>query len=71
MTPTTRRWPSLEGRFEQDGIAHLLVQFVDIHGSAKVKLVPARVPPRCRGIGAGLRGGARSGGWGRVRTRTT
>ena len=42
----------LESRFEQDGIAHLLVQFVDIHGAAKVKLVSASVPAGSHGAGS-------------------
>jgi glutamine synthetase len=48
----------LERRFEQDGIAHLLVQFVDIHGAAKVKLVPARSLQGVVEAGAGFAGGA-------------
>lgn len=48
----------LESRFEQDGIAHLLVQFVDIHGAAKVKLVPARALRAVVDSGAGFAGGA-------------
>ena len=65
------RLAALEGQFQTDGIAYLLVQFVDIHGAAKVKLVPAgrlarRRARRARGSRAG-----RSGGWGRGRTRTT
>ena len=48
----------LEGRFEQDGIAYLLIQFVDIHGSAKVKLVPARALRDVVESGAGFAGGA-------------
>src|SRR5262249_502222 len=48
----------LESRFEQDGIAHLLVQFVDIHGAAKVKLVPARALHGVVEAGAGFAGGA-------------
>ena len=60
----------LEGRFEQDGIAHLLVQFVDIHGSAKVKLVPARAL-RMSWNRARASRAAPCGAWDRVRTRTT
>ena len=60
----------LESRFEQDGIAHLLVQFVDIHGAAKVKLVPARALRAWWRPGRVSRAGP-SGGWGRGPTRTT
>src|SRR6516165_8869814 len=48
----------LDSRFEQDGIAHLLVQFVDIHGAAKVKLVPAKALRNVVESGAGFAGGA-------------
>ncbi len=60
----------MEGRFEEEGIAHLLVQFVDIHGAAKVKLVPARAFRDVVESGAGFAGGA-VWGWGRGPTRTT
>lgn len=49
---------ALEGRFEEEGITHLLVQFVDIHGAAKVKLVPARTLRAVVHEGAGFAGGA-------------
>ena len=45
-------------RLESDHIAFLLIQFVDIHGAAKVKLVPARTLARRRGTGRGFAGGA-------------
>src|SRR5262249_55233225 len=48
----------LESRFEQDGISFLLVQFVDIHGAAKVKLVPAKTLRAVVEEGAGFAGGA-------------
>ena len=60
----------LEGRFEQDGIAYLLVQFVDIHGAAKVKLVPARTLRAVVEDGR-VSPAAPSGAWGRAPTRTT
>ncbi len=49
---------TLRGRFERDAIAHLMVQFVDIHGSARVKLVPARALRDVIDDGAGFAGGA-------------
>jgi glutamine synthetase len=49
---------AMEGRFEEEGIAHLLVQFVDIHGAAKVKLVPASAFRGVVETGAGFAGGA-------------
>ena len=47
---------ALEGRFEQDGIALPAVQFVDIHGAAKVKLVPAGTFRDVVRDGRGVRG---------------
>ena len=41
-----------------DGIDYLLVQFVDIHGSAKVKMVPAECLDAVADSGAGFAGGA-------------
>ncbi len=49
---------AMEGRFEEEGIAHLLVQFVDIHGAAKVKLVPVAAFRSAVETGAGFAGGA-------------
>lgn len=49
---------ALEGRFENDGINYLLIQFVDIHGAAKVKLVPASTLSATVETGAGFAGGA-------------
>jgi glutamine synthetase len=49
---------ALKGRFEEDRIEHLLVQFVDIHGAAKVKLVPASALRAVVEHGAGFAGGA-------------
>jgi glutamine synthetase len=48
----------LEHRMQDDGIAFLLIQFVDIHGSAKVKLVPAKTLATVAETGAGFAGGA-------------
>lgn len=48
----------LKSRIERDGIKYLLVQFVDIHGSAKVKMVPARCIDDVVYDGAGFAGGA-------------
>jgi len=45
-------------RIEKDGVRYLLVQFVDIHGSAKVKMVPARCVKDVVSSGAGFAGGA-------------
>jgi glutamine synthetase len=48
----------LESRFQDDGIAYLLIQFVDIHGAPKVKLVPAATVRSVAEVGAGFAGGA-------------
>ena len=48
----------LESRFQDDGIAYLLIQFVDIHGAPKVKLVPASCLRSVATAGAGFAGGA-------------
>src|SRR5437870_13135741 len=48
----------LQGRLQDDGIAYLLIQFVDIHGAAKVKLVPAKTLRAVAEVGAGFAGGA-------------
>jgi glutamine synthetase len=56
-TPKTRL-DALEGQFEADGISYLLIQFVDIHGAAKVKLVPAGAFRDAVETGAGFAGGA-------------
>ncbi|TET53598.1 MAG: type III glutamate--ammonia ligase [Anaerolineales bacterium] len=54
--PTTL--PELKARLEQDSIEYLLAQFVNIHGSAKVKMVPARSVDAVVNDGAGFAGGA-------------
>jgi glutamine synthetase len=48
----------IERRIRADGIAYLLVQFVDIHGAAKVKLVPVSALRVVVSDGAGFAGGA-------------
>jgi glutamine synthetase len=45
-------------QFKNDGIEYLLVQFVDIHGSAKCKLVPAGTLDDVIETGAGFAGAA-------------
>ena len=49
---------ALETRFQEDGIEYLLLQFVDIHGAPKVKLVPASTLRSVAEVGAGFAGGA-------------
>jgi glutamine synthetase len=48
----------IERRFRDDEIADLLIQFVDIHGAPKVKLVPASTLRSVAQVGAGFAGGA-------------
>jgi glutamine synthetase len=48
----------LESQLHQDGIEYLLVQFVDIHGSPKVKMAPASAVGDVAETGAGFAGGA-------------
>jgi glutamine synthetase len=43
---------------QQDAIDYLLVQFVDIHGAPKVKMVPAAALDDVADVGAGFAGGA-------------
>jgi glutamine synthetase len=45
-------------QFQQDGIEFILVQFVDIHGAAKAKMVPAGCLDDAIDSGAGFAGGA-------------
>lgn len=45
-------------RMQQDGIEFILAQFVDIHGSAKVKMVPASSLDDVIDVGAGFAGAA-------------
>ncbi len=58
MSQSNARLTALLGQFETDGIAYLLIQFVDIHGAAKVKLVPAQTLANVVESGAGFAGGA-------------
>ena len=55
---STQSSSSSRHRFQDDGIAYLLIQFVDIHGAAKVKLVPAKTLRAVAETGAGFAGGA-------------
>ena len=48
----------LRKRLEEDQIEYILAQFVDIHGSAKVKMVPVRCVEDIVADGAGFAGGA-------------
>ncbi len=48
----------LKSQLHLDGIEYLLVQFVDLHGSAKVKMVPASCLESVSTGGAGFAGGA-------------
>ena len=58
MSTTESDLTELEGQFQADGIAHLLIQFVDIHGAAKVKLIPVDSFRSAVEVGAGFAGGA-------------
>lgn len=49
---------ALKSRLQQDGVEYLLVQFVDLHGSAKVKMVPCDRLDAVADCGAGFAGGA-------------
>ena len=48
----------IRSQMQQDGITHILTQFVDIHGSPKVKLVPVSHFDDVIDTGAGFAGGA-------------
>jgi glutamine synthetase len=48
----------LRQQLKQDGIEFLLVQFVDLHGSAKAKMVPSECLDDACDVGAGFAGGA-------------
>ena len=48
----------IKSHFQKDGVEYLLVQFVDIHGSAKVKMVPIEAVDDVTDSGAGFAGGA-------------
>jgi glutamine synthetase len=45
-------------RMKDDGISFILTQFVDIHGAAKVKMVPVEYFDDAIDVGAGFAGGA-------------
>jgi glutamine synthetase len=49
---------TLESQLQHDGVDYLLVQFVDLHGSPKVKLVPREAAAAAADVGAGFAGGA-------------
>jgi glutamine synthetase len=58
MPVSDSRLAEVQSRLEADQISDLLVQFVDIHGAAKVKLVPADCLRSVCESGAGFAGGA-------------
>src|SRR6185437_10538124 len=58
MSQPDARLAEVEDRLQADGIAYLLIQFVDIHGAAKVKLVQAGTLRAAVECGAGFAGGA-------------
>jgi glutamine synthetase len=58
MTSVEEQVVELERRLEEEQVAYLLVQFVDIHGAPKVKLVPAKALRDVAVVGAGFAGGA-------------
>jgi glutamine synthetase len=49
---------ALKIRLQKEGVEYLLVQFVDLHGSAKVKMVPRAQLDAVADRGAGFAGGA-------------
>jgi glutamine synthetase len=55
-TTVTRN--ALQAQLQKEDIAYLLVQFVDVHGAAKVKMVPAAALGDVTDVGAGFAGGA-------------
>ena len=48
----------LKNQLKADRIEYLLVQFVDLHGAPKVKMVPAEALNDVIDTGAGFAGGA-------------
>jgi glutamine synthetase len=58
MLTTDARLEALRTQVEGDGIAYILVQFVDLHGAAKVKMIPAGELRAAIEEGAGFAGGA-------------
>lgn len=49
---------TLKSQLQKDQIAYLLVQFVDLHGAPKVKMVPVSCLDDVAEVGAGFAGGA-------------
>jgi glutamine synthetase len=49
---------AIKNQLEVDGIEYILVQFVDMHGAPKVKMVPVEVLDDVIDVGAGFAGGA-------------
>jgi glutamine synthetase len=49
---------AINSQLQKDAIEYLLVQFVDIHGAPKVKMVPVEAVDNMIDIGAGFAGGA-------------
>ncbi len=49
---------TLKAQLQKDGIDYLLVQFVDLHGAPKVKMVPTDALDDVADTGAGFAGGA-------------
>jgi len=49
---------ALKAQLQKDAVEYLLVQFVDIHGAPKVKMVPAEALDDVIDSGAGFAGGA-------------
>ena len=60
---------TLKAQLQEDGAEYLLVQFVDIHGSPKVKMVPADALDDVADVGAGFAGGASSASMAVIRWR--
>ena len=58
MDPHEDKLSDLEGQIQHDRIAYFLIQFVDIHGAAKVKLIPASALRAALEAGVGFAGGA-------------
>jgi glutamine synthetase len=48
----------LKSQLQKDGVEYLLVQFVDLHGAPKVKMVPRDAVDNVADSGAGFAGGA-------------
>jgi glutamine synthetase len=49
---------AMKAQLQKDGIEYLLVQFVDLHGAPKVKMVPVECLDAVTDTGAGFAGGA-------------